>query len=297
MTFSSAAMNWDDGVGHVDDQGAPPQRRRGGGESQHQPGHHLPPARLVMAEVLLDDEAQPHPAQDDHQHSRGDGPDRRPGGLDHGIQVGEFRGVPVRMSPIPLPPRTRRCPSRWLRSTTPHRVPWTPWITHLAPALAQRSGSRAPSTLSHRPLGWWTGTRAWKTWSSPPPVTGDGHHHQESLLRVEFRLPVQDRVLEGVLPALGEFLLAAPHPVGVGDPLAGVGVAQGVVEHVDPAAEDGAGDELAVLLALHHLPVAVDQGQVVAVGGWGLGQGDAAGGTWPRWPPAAAPPPAASAGV
>jgi len=32
------------GVGHVDDQGAPPEGRRGGGEAQHQAGHHLPPA-------------------------------------------------------------------------------------------------------------------------------------------------------------------------------------------------------------------------------------------------------------
>ena len=56
-----------DGVGHVDDQGAPPEGRRGGGQAQHQPGHHLPPARLVVSQVLLDDEAEPHPAQDDHQ--------------------------------------------------------------------------------------------------------------------------------------------------------------------------------------------------------------------------------------
>ncbi len=112
--------------------------------------------------------------------------------------------------------------------------------------------------------------------AAAPP--GHRHHQQEGLLGVEVGLAVQGRVLEGVFPALGEFLLAAPDPVGVGDPLAGVGMAQGVVEDADLAAEDWAGDELALLLALHHLPVPVDQGQVAGVGRRGLGQGYAAGG-------------------
>ena len=106
----------------------------------------------------------------------------------------------------------------------------------------------------------------------------DGQHQQVCLLGVKLGLLVQSGVLEGVLPALGELFLAAPDPVGVGDPVAGVGVADGVVEDFGLAAEDGAGHEVALLLALHHLPVAVDQGDVVGVRGRGLGQGDAAGG-------------------
>ena len=43
-----------------------------------------------MSQVLLDDEAQPHPAQDHHQHPRGNGPDRQPCLDDDGMQVGEF---------------------------------------------------------------------------------------------------------------------------------------------------------------------------------------------------------------
>ena len=100
-----------------------------------------------------------------------------------------------------------------------------------------------------------------------------GQHQQEGLFGVKLGLLVQGRVLEGVLPALGELLPAAPDPVGVGDPVAGVRVADGVVEDVGPAAEDGAGHEVALLLALHHLPVAVDQGDAVGVRGRGLGQG------------------------
>ena len=55
-------------------------------------------------------------------------------------------------------------------------------------------------------------------------------------------------------------------------------MADGVEEDVGLAAEDGAGHEVALLLALHHLPVPVDQGDVVGVRGRGLGQGEAAGG-------------------
>ena len=50
-----------------------------------------------------------------------------------------------------------------------------------------------------------------------------GQHQQVGLLRVKVGLLVQDRILEGVLPALEELLPAALDPVGVGDPLAGVG--------------------------------------------------------------------------
>ena len=111
----------------------------------------------------------------------------------------------------------------------------------------------------------------------PLPAAGAGNrqHQEKSLFRVQVGLLIQDGVLEGVLPALGEPVLAALNPVGVGDPLAGVRVADGVVELADLAAEDRSGDELALLLPLHHLPVVVDQPDVVAFG-WGLGQGDAA---------------------
>ena len=103
-------------------------------------------------------------------------------------------------------------------------------------------------------------------------------HQQEGLFGVKLGLLVQGGVLEGVLPALGDMLLAAPDPVGAGEPVAGVGVADGVVEDVGLAAEDGAGHEVALLLPLHQLPVPVDQGDAVGVRGRGLGQGDAAGG-------------------
>ena len=103
---------------------------------------------------------------------------------------------------------------------------------------------------------------------------GHGQRHEISLLRVQLRLLVQGRVLEGVLPTLGELLLPALDPVGLGDPLAGVRVADGVVESTDLEAEHRTGDELALLLPLHHLPVLVDQPDVVSARG--LGQSNAA---------------------
>ena len=60
----------------------------------------------------------------------------------------------------------------------------------------------------------------------------DCQHQQVCLLGMELGLLVQGRVLEGVLSALGELFLAPFGPVGVGDPLAGVRVANGVVEDV-----------------------------------------------------------------
>ena len=155
--------------------------------------------------------------------------------------------------------------------TTPQRVPWTPWITHLAPALAQRSGSRAPSTRSHSPLGLVDGDQGVEDVVVAAADARDGQHQEVCLLGVEIGLLVQGRVLEGVLPALGEALLAAPDPVGAGEPVAGVGVADGVEEDVGLAAEDGAGHEVALLLPLHHLPVAVDQGDGRRCRGAGTG--------------------------
>ena len=55
--------------------------------------------------------------------------------------------------------------------------------------------------------------------------SGHGQRQQEGLLGVQVGMVVQVRVLEGVLPALGELPLAALDPVGVGDPLTGVRVA------------------------------------------------------------------------
>ena len=153
-------MNWDTAWATSMTRAHHQRRRGGGGESQDQPGHHLPPARLVAAQVLLDDEAQPHPAQDHRQCAGGDGPDHHPGLLDEGMQIGELRGSSGEdvASYVATLPGTRGT-SVWAEifSTTPHRVPWTPWITHLAAALAQRSGSRAPSTLV--PQTPWAGGR------------------------------------------------------------------------------------------------------------------------------------------
>ena len=184
-------------------------------------------------------------------------------------------GVPVRMSPItgyPLP-HSWNCRSgstlfhhaaqkfHGLPGSPIWRQPWPSGPDPMRPAPGPTS-----------PLGWWTGIRAWKTWWSPPPIRGTASTSRKGCSGVELGLLVQGRVLEGVLPALGELLPAAPDPVGVGDPVAGVRVADGVVEDVGGAAEDGAGHEVALLLALHHLPVPIDQGDVAGAGGRGLGR-------------------------
>ncbi len=224
-----------------------------------------------MAQVLLDDEAQPHPAQDRHQRARRDGPDREPGQFHYFVAVGEMgRGYGKDVDHTPTPPRTRRLPPgppAPPRRTKSRGLPGSPtW----APDLAQRSGSSAPSTLSHSPLGWWTGIRAWKTWW-PPPARGTASASRKDS-RGEGRAARPGPGTRRCTPTLGQPLLAALDPVGVGDPLAGVGVADGVVEDVGLAAEDGAGHEAALLLPLHHLPVAVDQADVVGGVGSGPGQ-------------------------
>ena len=110
-------------------------------------------------------------------------------------------------------------------------------------ALDQPSGSGPRPAVRFRarpapgPTTPWAGGREpgrERRGCSPPPVARDCQdHHQVCLLRVQLGLLLQDRVLEGVLPALGELLLTALDPVGVGDPLAGVGMADGVVEDVE----------------------------------------------------------------
>ena len=108
-----------------------------------------------------------------------------------------------------------------------------------------------------------------------PAVLGLGQHDQQvGPVSVEIGVLVKVGVLPGILPAVAALLLPALHPVHGAYPVAGVGVPDGVKEVCDLAVEDGAGDELAAALALHELPVGVDQGQLGA--GRGLGQGDVA---------------------
>ena len=96
---------------------------------------------------------------------------------------------------------------------------------------------------------------------APPPVLGLGQHDQEvGPVAVEIGVLVKVGVLPGILPAVAALLLAALHPVHGAYPVAGVGVADGVEEVCNLAVEDGAGDELAAALALHELPVGVDEG-------------------------------------
>ena len=107
------------------------------------------------------------------------------------------------------------------------------------------------------------------------PVLGlDQHDQQVGPVPVEVGLLVEVGVLPRVLPAVAPLLLAAADPVDGAHPVAGVGVADGVVEHHDLAVEDGPSDELAAALALNEIPVGVDEGYLVA--GRGLGQGDVA---------------------
>ena len=115
--------------------------------------------------------------------------------------------------------------------------------------------------------------------TSQPVLRTRQHDQQVGLVGVEAGLLVQGRVLEAVLPAVAALLLPALHPVHGGYPVAGVGVADGVVEGLDLPVENGAGDELAAALALHELPAGVDQDDAAAERL--LGQGYAAG--WDRY--------------
>ena len=160
VTFEGEGDEAGHGVGHVQDQGAPPERRGGGHQPQHQAGDHLAPPGVLAAQVLGDDEAQAHPAEDDHQGGGGDGPDDHPRLLHQVVSVGEIgRGAGDDVGHV-YPPRQLSASSPDARSTTPQRVPWTPSMTHPAKALAQRAGLRADRILSQMRPGWWMGMTA-----------------------------------------------------------------------------------------------------------------------------------------
>ena len=149
------------GVGHVQDQGAPPEGRRGGHQAEHEAGDHLPPARLTGPQVLGHDEAQPHPAEDHHQRAGGDGPDDHPRLAHQVVGVGEVgRRAGEDVAHLPDSLRQLSASSPLARSTTPQRVPWTPSIIQPAKALAQRAGLRADRILSQMRPGWWMGMTA-----------------------------------------------------------------------------------------------------------------------------------------
>ena len=154
----------------------------------------------------------------------------------------------------PYPPRHSSGPLSDTFCTTPHKDPVASLDHPLcSPPLAQRPVPQ--------PLGLVDGNQGVEDVVVAAADAGHGQHQQVSLLG----LLVLGRVLEGVLPALGELLLAAPDPVGVGDLGAGAWVADGVEGDIGGAAEDGAGLQVAFLLPLHYLPVPVDQGEVVPV--------------------------------
>ena len=149
------------GVGDVQDQGAPPQGRCRCHEAEHEAGDHLPPTRLPAAQVLGHDEAEAHPAEDDHQRAGRDGPDDHPRLLDQLVSVGEaLGGAGEDVRHQPESPRQLSASSPLARSTTPQSVPWTPSITQPAKALAHRAGLRAERILSHIFPDWWMGTTA-----------------------------------------------------------------------------------------------------------------------------------------
>ena len=77
--------------GYADDEDAPPVGGGGGRQSQHQSGHSFSPPGIALSQVVLHDEAQALPAQDDYQCPGGDAPDHRPGFPHNGAQVGPLR--------------------------------------------------------------------------------------------------------------------------------------------------------------------------------------------------------------
>ena len=146
-------------------------------------------------------------------------------------------------------------------------------MIHPAKALAQRPGSEGGQNLVPDAARLVDGDDGVEV--APLAALGGRQHDQQvGPVGVEAGLLVEGRVLPRVLPAVASLLLAAIEPVHGAYPVAGVGVPDGVEEVNDLPVEHGAGDELAALLALHELPVCVDQDDPVA--GWGLGQGDAA---------------------
>ena len=87
------------------------------------------------------------------------------------------------------------------------------------------------------------------------------HDHQVDALGIELGMIVEGGILERVLPAVRQALLASLDPVHRSQPIASLAVSEAVEEDVELRAEYGAGDELAILLAFHELPVGVDERQ------------------------------------
>ena len=150
------------------------------------------------------------------------GPDRQPGGPHHFVVVGQSGGCAGENVSHTATSRTR--PGRCPRPSPPRRTgsrgrPGSPRLRRPWPS-GRGSGRPAPCPTA---IGLVNGNQCVKDVVLTAALPRHGHHHQESLLGVKVGLAVQLRVLEGVLPALGKLLLASLHPVGVGDPLAGVG--------------------------------------------------------------------------
>ena len=262
------------GVGHVQDQGAPPERRCGGHQAEHQARHHLPPARLLSAQVLGHDEAEAHPAEDHDEGAGGDGPDDQPSMAHHLVGVGQVcggAGEDVAHTRLPSPAVGGVLAAGSFNDAAEGPVDS---LDHPAgegsrPASGVEGGQNLVPDAARLVEGY---DRV-----EVPPLTALGgrqHDQQIGPVGVEVGVVVQGRVLEAVLPAVAALLLPALDAVHGAYPVAGVGVADRVEEGFDLPVEDGVGHELAALLALDEVPVGVDQGDGVAARR--LGQGEVA---------------------
>ena len=139
-----------------------------------------------------------------------------------------------------------------------------------ANALAHRPGVEGSQNLVPDPARLVDGDHGVEGVELPAARIAGQHDQQVRLLRVELRLVVLEGVLPGVFPAVPALLLSPLHPVDGGEPVAGVGVSDAVVEGGGLAVEDGPCDEAPVLLSLDEILVVVDQGEALA--GLGLGQ-------------------------
>ena len=88
------------------------------------------------------------------------------------------------------------------------------------------------------------------------------HHEKVYAFGIEIGMFVESRVLEGVFPSVRETFLSAIDAVHRSQPFAGLAVADRIEQNVQLIAEDGSGDELAILHALDELAVGVHQSQV-----------------------------------
>ena len=252
------------GAGDVDHQGAPPQRRGRGHETQHQPGDDLPPARLRPAQVLADYEVQPEPAQDDHERSGDDGPDDRPGLPDERMQIGEFRwsaGEDVAHTAQASSQSPASCAAGPLDDAAQGPV------DSLDDPAGERPGPAAGIERSEHPLPQAArlvhGDHGVETHPGSSGKLRDEQGDQVGAVGIELGLPVDDGVLERVLPALPEPLLSPVQLVDGADPLPGVGVSDPVVEVCYLAVEDGPCDEAPVVLSLYEFLAGVDEHRLV----------------------------------